>query len=53
MDYYFTQIRQAVAYLENRLTEEITLVEAAEAAGFSQYHFHRIFQTWVGQSLAH
>jgi AraC family transcriptional regulator len=49
---YFTQIRQAVAYLENRLTETITLTEAAEAAGFSQYHFHRIFQTWVGHSLA-
>ena len=43
---------QAVTYLENKLTEEITLAEAAEAAGFSQYHFHRIFQTWVGQSLA-
>lgn len=44
-------IYQALGYIEAHLEEEMKLETAAAAAGFSMYHFHRIFQEQVGRSV--
>lgn len=44
-------IYQALGYIEAHLEEEVTLENAAAAAGFSMYHFHRIFLEQVGMSV--
>ncbi|WP_027086600.1 AraC family transcriptional regulator [Cohnella panacarvi] len=49
---YSESIQKAILYVESNLNKEIMLEDAAGAAGFSKYHFHRIFQALVGQSLA-
>ncbi|WP_438449182.1 AraC family transcriptional regulator [Gorillibacterium sp. sgz5001074] len=38
-------------YIEARLGEPMTLDELAGEAGFSKYHFHRIFQAGTGETL--
>ncbi|MCR2807894.1 AraC family transcriptional regulator [Paenibacillus sp. SCIV0701] len=44
-------IYQALGYIEAHLEEELKLEDAAAAAGFSMYHFHRIFLQQVGMSV--
>ncbi|GKU78159.1 helix-turn-helix domain-containing protein [Paenibacillus sp. L3-i20] len=48
---YHPMINQAIGYIETHLEEELTLEDVAAAAGFSMYHFHRIFQQQVGMSV--
>ncbi|WP_420818505.1 helix-turn-helix domain-containing protein [Paenibacillus paeoniae] len=48
---YHPMIYQALGYIEAHLEEEVKLEDAAAAAGFSMYHFHRIFQEQVGMSV--
>jgi AraC family transcriptional regulator len=49
---YIETIQKAVYYIEYRLKKEIIMEDAAGAAGFSKYHFHRVFQAFIGQSMA-
>ncbi|TYP79159.1 AraC family transcriptional regulator [Paenibacillus methanolicus] len=46
--------RLAIAkqYIDQRLDEEPTLEEAAKAAGFSPFHFHRLFRGWLGLTMS-
>jgi AraC-like DNA-binding protein len=39
-------------WIESHINETVTTEKIAVAAGFSMYHFHRIFQTEVGMSPA-
>lgn len=48
---YRGRINLAVDYIENNMDKEFTLAEIAAVAGFSKYHFHRIFYTFTGESL--
>lgn len=48
---YVENIRRAVGYIESNITEEVSLAEAADAAGYSRYHFHRVFQALVGKTM--
>ncbi len=48
---YRSRINLAVDYIENYLSKDFTLDELARVAGFSKYHFHRIFYTFSGESL--
>jgi AraC-like DNA-binding protein len=48
---YHPMIYQALDYIETHLEEELTLEQVAAAAGFSKYHFHRIFLEQVGASV--
>ncbi len=48
---YLARIEKAIDFIEENLLEPITLKEVAGEAGFSQYHFHRIFQSILGSSV--
>ena len=41
-------IQQSLDYIEDNLQAEITAAELAEQAGFSLYHYYRIFQQATG-----
>lgn len=45
------EIQAALNYIEMNLCEELSLDEIADAAGFSKFYFHRIFQSEVGISV--
>ena len=45
---YREQIKKAMDFIEEHLNQEIRAEDAAAAAGFSQYHFQRIFKNETG-----
>ena len=45
-------IQNSIAYMEQHLEEQLTLAEIAAHAGFSPYHFHRLFRKEVGMNIA-
>lgn len=45
---YTKEIKKAMNYIENNLNEGIRLEEAAAFAGFSKYHFQRVFKRETG-----
>lgn len=45
------KINQTFKYIESNYPSEITLHDAAKAAGFSVYHFSRIFKEATGKSF--
>lgn len=46
-----TIIQQSIDYIEERLGEELTLAEVAKAMFYSEYHFHRTFLYFVGDTM--
>ena len=48
---YFERVQNAVDFIEVNLNEPLDLKEVARAAGFSLYHFHRVFQAASGYTL--
>lgn len=48
---YISCVNQAIDYVLLNLAEPLKLEVVAEAAGFSAFHFHRIFRSMVGESL--
>ena len=48
---YRACIQNSVNEIESRLKEEITVERLAASAGFSPFHFYRIFQAYVGMSV--
>ncbi|MCU6707740.1 AraC family transcriptional regulator [Paenibacillus sp. J5C_2022] len=47
-----SMIHKALQYIESHLEEELRLEQIAAAAGFSMYHFHRLFQEQIGMTTA-
>ncbi|MBU5442197.1 helix-turn-helix transcriptional regulator [Paenibacillus sp. MSJ-34] len=45
-------IRRSIDYIEHHLEEPIDPEQVASYAGFSMYHFHRLFSKEVGTSVA-
>jgi AraC family transcriptional regulator len=45
---YRACIQQSIDYIEDHLQEPITVDHLARIAGFSPYHYYRIFQVYVG-----
>ncbi|WP_299092596.1 AraC family transcriptional regulator [uncultured Metabacillus sp.] len=45
---YSPIIQKTIEYIEENLHEELSLESIAQFAGFSKYHYHRIFQKEVG-----
>ena len=45
---YSPIIQKSIEYIEMNLHEELSLECVAQFAGFSKYHYHRIFQKEVG-----
>lgn len=49
--YYLDKIGQAIEFIEDNLSENITIEDVARVGCLSTYHFHRIFQMMVGDSV--
>lgn len=48
---YLKALENAIIFIENNLENEITAAEAANAAAYSYYHFHRIFEAVLGETI--
>lgn len=48
---YLNRINRVCDYIDRNLKEDLTLSELSGVAGFSQYHFHRIFAAMTGETL--
>ena len=48
---YVRRIIKVLVYIEEHVDAEMTLEELAKVACYSPYHFHRIFQAIVGESV--
>lgn len=48
---YISRMNRVVDYIETHYEKSLSLDELAGVAGFSKYHFHRIFRAIVGESL--
>lgn len=44
-------IQQSIDYIEARLSEELTLAGIAKAMFYSEYHFHRTFLYFIGDTV--
>ena len=44
-------IKNTIDYIETHLEDELSLETVANFAGFSKYHFHRIFQKDIGMTV--
>jgi AraC family transcriptional regulator len=49
---YVSRINQAIDHVTRNLAEPLRLEEVAKAACFSPFHFHRIFRSLMGETLA-
>lgn len=48
---YLERINRTLIYIQNHLDDTMTLSDLAEVSHFSQFHFHRIFTAYVGESV--
>lgn len=48
---YFLRLQSSIDFIEDNLTEDITLTDVAKEASCSLYHFHRLFKILVGSSV--
>ena len=48
---YIVRINTVCDYIEAHISDDMTLLELARIAGFSEYHFHRIFAAMTGETL--
>lgn len=48
---YLQRIHKVQDYIEENLTDTLVLSELADIAGFSKYHFHRIFSGITNETL--
>lgn len=51
MDLYDSSILRTVDYIENRITDELTLDELSKEATFSKFHFTRIFKAITKETV--
>lgn len=50
---YIHRINKVQDYIEQNLEKTMSVEELADVAGFSQYHFSRIFKSILNETLAH
>lgn len=48
---YLDRLNRAVDYIAERLDGDVSLERVARAAGFSAFHFHRLFRAQFGETL--
>ena len=48
---YTARINRVIDYIERKIDCELSLKELSDVAGFSAFHFHRIFAALVGETL--
>ncbi len=49
---YIQSVYKVIFYIEQNYNYDITLEELSKVAGFSKYHFHRIFKSIIGENLS-
>jgi AraC family transcriptional regulator len=49
---YITSINRAIDYIENHLTQAISVEDMAAVAGYSRFHFDRLFLAMLGETPA-
>ncbi|MDQ0216103.1 AraC-like DNA-binding protein [Oikeobacillus pervagus] len=49
---YHPALQKTIDYIEEHLDRHLSLEELASIAGFSKYHFHRLFQKEIGFTVA-
>jgi AraC family transcriptional regulator len=49
---YIARINRVIDYIQNNLSEPLSPELLADIAGFSRFHFHRIFYAIVGETLS-
>ncbi|WP_027627494.1 AraC family transcriptional regulator [Ruminiclostridium cellobioparum] len=49
---YYIRINRVIDYIENNLGSELNLETLSKVACFSAYHFHRLFRSITGETLA-
>src|SRR5512133_2046982 len=47
---YMNRVEKAIQFMASHLSEEVNLEAAANEAGFSPFHFHRIFTGITGET---
>lgn len=50
-DEYFQAVYKVIDYIEKNYADELTVESLSEVAGFSKYHFHRVFDNITGINL--
>lgn len=48
---YIYRINKVIDYIEHNLDGELSLAKLSGVANFSQFHFHRIFSAFMGETL--
>jgi AraC family transcriptional regulator len=48
---YVERVNRAIDHVVSNLAHPLTLEEVSKAAGFSPFHFHRIFKSFLGETL--
>lgn len=49
---YLRRIYKVQDYIESNINDSLSIEELADVAGFSKFHFHRIFKGIVNESLS-
>jgi len=50
-NHYIESINKTIDYIDSHLEKSFSLEELSSIANFSKFHFHRMFQSIVGESL--
>jgi len=48
---YARRMNRVLNYIDAHLDQPLELAQLADVANFSRFHFHRIFQSWMGETL--
>ena len=48
---YVARVNRAIDYVVSHLAEPLNLAEVSKAAGFSPFHFHRVFKALLGETV--
>jgi AraC family transcriptional regulator len=51
LEEYESRMHRVLAYIDSHLDEPLDLVKLSDVAYFSQYHFHRLFSAWMGETI--
>lgn len=48
---YFEQLEKTILYIETNLYQDLKVEEVADFVGYSYFHFHRIFEACLGETV--
>ncbi len=48
---YIVQIQKTIDYIDEHITEKFTVEQLAQLAGFSTYHYYRVFFSFTGMTV--